>query len=302
MISPACPLSENLRPDNPASRLAPMLTRPRCLKWVPSIGQVARLLAAPDPGTVKGIRDRAILELLYATGLRAAELVGSQMHQIDRKNRVIQLVGKGRKERILIYGAPAAHWLEQYLQGPRQALIFQGKGFPHLTHAVFVNPTHNIEMRYFRLHRLVRRYAQQADLPLATPHVLRHAFASHMQQRGADLRVIQMLLGHSDLATTTIYLAPSGVGLRAVLKRHHPRGRYFTMPRHAAFRFGGEIANMVRLMGECQAERRVLGVACIPSAAAGPPPPRLIKRSWPPQKAASASAVQQHLATCHPQT
>jgi len=249
--------SEGLRPDNPAQRLAPLRRRPRNLGWVPSVAQVAQFIDAPDVGTPLGVRDRTALEMLYATGLRASELVGLCHHQFDQENRVIRLIGKGGTERLVIYGHPAAQWLEKYLMGPRQALIWQGAGHLRMTDKVFVHPTPLVEMRYFHLHRLVARYARQVGMPMMTPHVLRHAFATHMHRRGADLRILQTLLGHADLSTTTIYVSPMEAELLAVVERHHPRGVYYNMSHRPQF-------DMFRFMAACQTTAQ--RTACRPAA------------------------------------
>lgn len=218
---------EELRPDNPAFNFPRGPALPRVPSYVPSVHQVERLLGAPDTTTVLGVRDRTVMEVLYATGMRAAEIVGLRMHQIDRKDRVIQVLGKGSRERLVIYGLQAADWLERYLAGPRSVLIHQALGHARLTDAVFVNPSRLLGMRYFHLRTLVRKHAQQAGLPLVTPHVIRHAFATHMQNCGMDLRTLQMLLGHAHLSTTTIYIRTRREALQELLEKHHPRGVHF---------------------------------------------------------------------------
>lgn len=219
---------EGLCAANPMLALAQMRRGPRNPpRWTPTVQQMRRLLAAPCVATPLGVRDRCALELLYATGMRAGELVTLQRHQVDMPQRSIQIRGKGGAERIVIYGQPAAHWLEHYLQDARPHLIASATGNPRPLHQVFVHPTRGLAMEYLHLYRMIRGYGRQLNMPLLTPHALRHAFATHMKDGGADLRTVQMLLGHAHLSTTTIYLRSSTVGLRALIERHHPRGEYY---------------------------------------------------------------------------
>lgn len=230
---------EELRPDDPAIDFPRVSAVPRVPSYVPSVHQVERLLAAPDTTTALGVRDRTVMEVLYATGMRAAEIVGLRMHQVDRKDRVIRVLGKGSRERLVIYGLQASDWLERYLAGPRSVLIHHAFGHARPTDAVFVNPSRLLGMRYFHLRSLVRTHAQQAGLPLVTPHVLRHAFATHMQERGMDLRTLQMLLGHAHLSTTTIYIRTRREALQELLEKHHPRGVHFAKTVAALETLGG---------------------------------------------------------------
>lgn len=218
---------EELRADNPAADFACAPATPRVPPYVPTVHQVERLLTTPDTQTAVGLRDRTVMEMLYATGMRAAEIVGLRMHQVDRKERVIRVLGKGSRERVVIYGLPASDWLERYLAASRSALIHQAFGHARPTDAVFVNPTPLLAMQYFHLRSLVRIHAHHAGLPLVTPHVLRHAYATHMYDRGVDLRTLQMLLGHAQLSTTTIYIRTGREALQALLEKHHPRGVHF---------------------------------------------------------------------------
>jgi integrase/recombinase XerD len=218
---------QNLRADNPAVDFPRTRAMPKVPPYVPTVPQVERLLAMPDTHSALGVRDRTVMEVLYATGMRAGELVGLRMHQIDRKDRVIRVRGKGSRERLVIYGMQAGDWLEHYLSGPRSKLIQQAFGHLRPTDAVFVNPSRLLGMRYFHLRLLVRTHAERAELPMITPHILRHAYATHLQERGIDLRTLQMLLGHAHLSTTTIYIRTRREALHDLLEKHHPRGAHF---------------------------------------------------------------------------
>ena len=194
-------------------------------RFVPSRDQVLALLAQPDTKTMTGIRDRAILELLYGAGLRASELVSLQYNQIctGLKDRCIKVIGKGQRERLVIYGEQAALWLRYYAHVARRELLW--KVGP--TEQFFVNDTRSGELSYPVVRRSIKRYALAAGLPLVTAHALRHAFATHLYQAGANLRVIQMLLGHVMLETTTVYARTSTEQMLALLERHHPRGEHY---------------------------------------------------------------------------
>ena len=184
-----------------------------------SEAQVEALLHAPDPATTLGLRDRAMLETLYATGLRVSELVGLGVLDASLSDGVLRVIqGKGGKDRLVPLGAEAQHWVERYLAeargqllGPRRsdALFVTGRGGPMTRQAFW---------------QLVRKYALKAciNAPLS-PHVLRHAFATHLLNHGADLRVVQMLLGHADISTTQIYTHVARERLRQLHARHHPR-------------------------------------------------------------------------------
>ena len=185
-----------------------------------SEAQVEALLAAPDAdGSLLGLRDRCMLELLYASGLRVSELVGLQSHQIRLADGVVRVTGKGQKERLVPFGAEAQAWLSRYLAGPR-AEILQGRH----SLALFVTQR-GAAMSRQMFWNLVRKYALRAAItaPLS-PHTLRHAFATHLLNHGADLRSVQMLLGHADISTTTIYTHVARERLKALHARHHPRG------------------------------------------------------------------------------
>ena len=181
--------------------------------------QVEALLHAPDPSTPLGLRDRAMLELMYASGLRVSELVGVRMHELDLRAGVLRVTGKGRKERLVPFGQEAQHWLERYLQQARSAIL----GGQH-SDEVFVTQR-GAGMSRVMFWVIVKKCAQLAGItsPLS-PHTLRHAFATHLLNHGADLRVVQMLLGHADISTTTIYTHVARERLKALHAEHHPRG------------------------------------------------------------------------------
>ncbi len=195
--------------------------RPRIGRPLPHTlteAEVEALLDAPDTGTVLGLRDRAMLELLYASGLRVSELVNLGMGQLGLQQGVVQVVGKGNKERIVPVGEYALAWLQRYLREARAEIhagdthfVFPGRGGRPLTRQAF-------------WHR-IRRHAVTAGIRKhLSPHTLRHAFATHLLNHGADLRVVQMLLGHSDLSTTQIYTHVARHRLQELHARHHPRG------------------------------------------------------------------------------
>ena len=186
--------------------------------------QVMALLAAPDVETPLGLRDRTMLELMYASGLRVSELVGLQLFQIGLQDGVLRVMGKGSKERLVPFGQEAGEWLQRYLAQARPVLL---SGQQH--DAVFVTQrgAHaGSAMTRIMFWSLVRKYALQADIREAlSPHTLRHAFATHLLNHGADLRAVQLLLGHADISTTTIYTHVARERLQALHAQHHPRGR-----------------------------------------------------------------------------
>lgn len=181
--------------------------------------QVEALLAAPDTSTALGLRDRAMLELMYASGLRVSELVGLRLFELSLRDGVLKVVGKGGKERLVPFGEAARDWLHRYLDQARP-VILGGQTSEDL----FV--THRgSAMTRVMFWVIVRKQAAQAGIrsPLS-PHTLRHAFATHLLNHGADLRAVQMLLGHADISTTTIYTHVARERLKALHAAHHPRG------------------------------------------------------------------------------
>ncbi|MEG2278921.1 MAG: site-specific tyrosine recombinase XerD [Comamonas sp.] len=181
--------------------------------------QVEALLQAPDDSTLLGLRDRAMLELMYASGLRVSELVGLKVHHLDIKSGVLRTEGKGRKERLVPFGEEAQSWLVRFVQEARPAILV-GQS----TNDLFVTQRGS-GMTRVMFWVLVKKYAALAGVtaPLS-PHTLRHAFATHLLNHGADLRVVQMLLGHADISTTTIYTHVARERLQQLHAKHHPRG------------------------------------------------------------------------------
>ena len=178
--------------------------------------EMNRLLAAPDVSTAEGIRDRAVLEIMYATGLRVSELVELKNTDVDLLAGLVVCHGKGNKERRVPLGKSAVHWLQQYSAvkagfGKQTAPnVFLHRGRPFTRHSAL---------------SMIKRHAEKAGLKDVSPHTLRHSFATHLLQHGADSRSVQALLGHSDISTTQIYTHITDVHLRAAYDRHHPRAR-----------------------------------------------------------------------------
>ncbi len=181
--------------------------------------EVEKLLQAPDLSKPEGLRDRAMLELLYATGLRVSELISLQTLQVNFRQGVVRVVGKGGKERLVPMGEEACHWLERHLAEAHSVLL-RGRA----DNALFPTRRGSSMTRQAFWH-LIRRHALKAGIAGdISPHTLRHAFATHLLNHGADLRVIQMLLGHSDISTTQIYTHVARQRLADLHARHHPRG------------------------------------------------------------------------------
>jgi integrase/recombinase XerD len=182
--------------------------------------QVEDLLGAPDVNTPLGLRDRAMFELLYATGLRVSELVGVRLFEVSLNDNVVRVMGKGSKERLVPLGQIAAEWLQRYITTARADLLKR-----HVSDAVFVT-THGSAMTRQMFWTLVKKYALRVGIPQArvSPHVLRHAFATHLLNHGADLRVVQLLLGHADISTTQVYTHVARERLKQLHRIHHPRG------------------------------------------------------------------------------
>ena len=215
-------LRERLVLADPTLRLLPAKQALRLPKSL-SEAQVESLLAAPDVGTPLGLRDKTMLELLYASGLRVSELVGLKTFHVGLNEQVLRILGKGSKERLVPFGEVAGEWLTRYLSQARPVLLGQKQ-----TEALFVTARgrHAGEaMTRMMFWSLIKRYALQAgiDVPIS-PHTLRHAFATHLLNHGADLRAVQMLLGHADISTTTIYTHVARERLKSLHAQHHPRG------------------------------------------------------------------------------
>jgi len=180
---------------------------------------VDRLLQAPEHDKSLGLRDRAMLELLYATGLRVSELVGVRLQQLDLSQGVVKIIGKGNKERLVPLGEEAVDWLERYLKIARPELLGS-----HRSDFLFVTSRGGSMTRQAFWHNLKKHVATAGIQGSVSPHTLRHAFATHLLNHGADLRAVQMLLGHSDLSTTQIYTQVARERLKQLHGRHHPRG------------------------------------------------------------------------------
>ena len=194
--------------------------KPRSLPKNLSEAQVEALLAAPDAGATLGLRDRAMLETLYATGLRVSELTGLKLGQVSLDAGVVRVLGKGSRERLVPLGDEAIAWIRRYLSDARPGLAGGAK-----TDHLFLTARRTPLTRQAFWH-LVKRHGALAGIPAATlsPHVLRHAFATHLLNHGADLRVVQLLLGHADITTTTIYTHVARERLKRLHAQHHPRG------------------------------------------------------------------------------
>jgi len=203
--------------SSPADDLRP----PRAWPSLPiflSIEEVDTLIAQPDLTTTLGMRDRAMIELLYATGLRVSELVGVRLADLHLDDHYLTCVGKGSKERLVPIGEQASDWIRRYAGQPRRELL-KGRASPRL----FVNARGGALSR-IGFWKILKQYARKANLPRTlSPHVLRHSFATHLLERGADLRAIQLMLGHADLSTTQIYTHVLEARLRTVYDRFHPR-------------------------------------------------------------------------------
>lgn len=204
--------------SNPADDLE----APRAWKVLPkflAIEDVDRLLEAPDASTPAGLRDRALIELLYATGLRVSELVNLRAQDLQLKQGYLTTTGKGRKQRIVPVGESAAAWVAKYIREARPILVG-----PRSTARLFVNARGGTALTRVGFWKILKRYAREVGLATqVSPHVLRHSFATHLLERGADLRAIQMMLGHADLSTTQIYTHILDARMRALYDKYHPR-------------------------------------------------------------------------------
>jgi integrase/recombinase XerD len=209
---------EGRRSDDPSLRLR-TARQPQRFPSTLSFTQVEALLEAPDVSTPLGLRDRAMLETLYATGLRVSELVDLPSVGVSLEQGVVRVIGKGNKERLVPLGEHACHWLARWMREARRDLLGE-----RASDAMFVTQRGRAMTRQM-FWTLIRRYSIVAGItaPLS-PHTLRHAFATHLLQHGADLRVVQMLLGHADISTTQIYTHVARERLKTLHAQHHPRG------------------------------------------------------------------------------
>ncbi|NBT76060.1 MAG: site-specific tyrosine recombinase XerD [Betaproteobacteria bacterium] len=210
-------IRQGRRDDDPC-RLIRAARQPSRFPKSLSESQVDSLLAAPRVEDARGLRDKAMLELMYATGLRVSELVGLRLIELSLSEGMVRVTGKGGKERLVPFGDEAGHWLSRYLAEGRPLILG-----PLLAEAVFVTErAAPMSRQYFW--QLIRRYAKQAGIEIAlSPHTLRHAFATHLLNHGADLRAVQMLLGHADISTTQVYTHVARDRLSRIHAQHHPR-------------------------------------------------------------------------------
>ena len=203
---------------NPAADIQP----PRAWKTLPKFldtEEVDRLLAAPDVSTPRGIRDRALVEVLYATGLRVSELINLRAQDLNLDDGYLTCFGKGRKQRLVPLGVEAASWVTRYIREARPVLLHR-RSSPKL----FVNARGGTGLTRVGFWKILKAYGRQSGLMKSlSPHVLRHSFATHLLERGADLRAIQLMLGHADLSTTQIYTHILDARLRSVYEKFHPR-------------------------------------------------------------------------------
>ena len=210
-------VQERLREDDPSAALSsPKLGRP--LPKTLTAQQVEALIQAPNVDDPLGLRDRAMIEVMYAAGLRVSELTQLAVHQINPHAQLVQVVGKGGRERLVPIGDEAQHWIQRYLQSARAELLY-----PRQSDALFLTRRGTPMTRqnfWLRLREHALRAGIQSPL---SPHTLRHAFATHLLDHGADLRAVQMLLGHKDLSTTQIYTHVARARLQVLHARHHPR-------------------------------------------------------------------------------
>jgi integrase/recombinase XerD len=209
---------ERLLSEDPSARIdAPKLGRalPKSL----TEGEVEALLSAPDNSDLLGMRDRAMLEVLYASGLRVSELISLTLPQVNLQQGLVKVIGKGNKERLVPLGEEALSWLERYIRESRALLLGTTQS------DVLFPSRRGSAMTRQAFWQLIKRYAVQAGIskPLS-PHTVRHAFATHLLNHGADLRVVQLLLGHSSLSTTQIYTHVARERLKTLHAQHHPRG------------------------------------------------------------------------------
>lgn len=210
-------LHRGIRHDDPTTSIRTP-KQPRSLPKGLSEADVEALLEAPDTSAAIGLRDRCMLEVLYATGLRVSELTGLRLSEVSLRQGVVRITGKGNKERLVPMGEEAMDWLQRYLRhgrvefgGADSDIVFLSGRGKQMTRQTF----------WYR----IKHYATQANLHAElSPHTLRHAFATHLLNHGADLRALQMLLGHSDVATTQIYTHVARARLQALHAQHHPRG------------------------------------------------------------------------------
>ncbi len=210
-------LNQGRRSDDPCLLLK-SAKRPARFPKAPIESQVEALLNAPDIDTAAGLRDRAMLEMMYAAGLRVSELILLRSVDVSLNDGIVRVIGKGDKERLVPIGEEALSWLSRYLRESR-ALLLSGK----TSNALFVTER-AMAMTRQGFWKMIKRYGVKAGLQMSlSPHTLRHAFATHLLNHGADLRVVQMLLGHADISTTQVYTHVANDRLKSIHAKHHPR-------------------------------------------------------------------------------
>ena len=207
------------RQDNPTA----LISAPRIHRSLPqSLGEadIEKLLEAPDIESNFGLRDRCMLELMYSSGLRVSELVGLQLNQINTNLGLVRLIGKGNKERVIPVGEEALHWLAKYVKQARPGL----QSAKSISDALFLSSRGSAITRQAFWQNIKKHLLKAGVKTVFSPHSLRHAFATHLLNHGADLRTVQMLLGHSSLSTTQIYTHIAQARLQSIHAQHHPRG------------------------------------------------------------------------------
>lgn len=207
------------RSDNPTA----LVSAPKIHRSLPqslSENEIEKLLDAPDPASPFGLRDRCMLEIMYGSGLRVSELVGLRVNQVNSDLGLVRLVGKGNKERVVPVGEEALHWLARYLREARPEL----QGAKPNDDALFLSSRGTAITRQAFWQNIKRHLLTAGVKTVFSPHSLRHAFATHLLNHGADLRSVQMLLGHSSLSTTQIYTHIAQARLASIHAQHHPRG------------------------------------------------------------------------------
>jgi len=211
-------LREGVISDDPTANIA-MPKIGRALPQSLTEEEVDALLAAPNVAEPLGHRDRAMLEVLYATGVRVSELINLRMSQINLNQGVLRIVGKGDRERLIPLGDEAQDWLREFIEGPRAEILLERQ-------TDYLFPTRRGDrMTRQAFWHIIKRYAKKAGVAKKlSPHTVRHAFATHLLNNGADLRVVQLLLGHSDVSTTQIYTHVARERMKELHSRHHPRG------------------------------------------------------------------------------
>jgi integrase/recombinase XerD len=211
-------LREGVRSDDPTAQIA-MPKIGRALPQSLTEGEVESLLAAPNVSDPLGHRDRTMLEVLYATGVRVSELINLKVAQINLNQGVLRIIGKGDRERLIPMGDEAQDWLREFIAGPRVEILLERQ-------TEYLFPTRRGDrMTRQAFWHIIKRYAKKASVSKKlSPHTLRHAFATHLLNNGADLRVVQLLLGHSDVSTTQIYTHVARERMKELHSRHHPRG------------------------------------------------------------------------------